>query len=77
MIGWLHTDSLNGERDAEMTEKKIGKEPDQEGPDQEPLCQRWKEELSNPIMEGHDVAFPIRAGRTLPSKYARTSIAQS
>jgi len=38
VIGWLHTDSLNGEGNAEMTEKKIGEEPDQEDPDQEPSC---------------------------------------
>jgi hypothetical protein len=32
-IGWLHTDPLNRERNAEKTEKKIGEERDQEYPD--------------------------------------------
>ena len=36
-----------------MTEKKIGEEPDQEDPDQEPSCKRGKEESSNPVMDGH------------------------
>jgi hypothetical protein len=35
VIGWLHTDSLNPERDAEVTEKNVGEECHQEDPDQE------------------------------------------
>jgi len=38
VIGWLHTDSLNAEWNAEMTEKEIGEEPNQEDPDQELPC---------------------------------------
>jgi hypothetical protein len=34
-IGWLHTDPLNRERNADKTEKKIGAERDQKDPDQE------------------------------------------
>jgi hypothetical protein len=34
-IGWLHTDPLSRERNAEKTEKKIGEERDQKDPDQE------------------------------------------
>jgi hypothetical protein len=56
VIGWLHTDPLNGEGDAEITEKKIGEEGDQEGPDQELGCDRGKKELSNLIIEGHSVS---------------------
>jgi hypothetical protein len=35
VIGWLHADSLNRERDAEVAKKKIGEERNQGDPDQE------------------------------------------
>jgi hypothetical protein len=37
-IGWLHTDPLNRERNAEKTEKKIGEERNQKDPDQKHGC---------------------------------------
>jgi hypothetical protein len=52
-IGWLHTDPLDRERDAEKTKKKIGKEGNQENPDQEHGCQRGQKELSNATMDSH------------------------
>jgi hypothetical protein len=55
VIGWLHTDPLNGEGDAEITEKKIGDEGDQGGPDQELRCDRGKKELSNLILDSHPI----------------------
>jgi hypothetical protein len=55
VIGWLHTDSLNRERDAEVTEKKIGEECNQGGPDQEPWRYRGKKELPDLVFGSHPV----------------------
>jgi hypothetical protein len=60
-IGWLHTDPLNRERNAEKTEKKIGANRDQKDPDQEHGRQRGEKELSNPAMDGHLISFAIGA----------------
>lgn len=38
VIGWFHTDSLNREGNAEITEKKIGEECYQGDSDQELRC---------------------------------------
>jgi hypothetical protein len=50
-IGWLHADSLDRERNAEKSKKEIGKEGNQENPDQEHGCQRGQKELSNAMMD--------------------------
>jgi len=49
-IGWLHTDSLNSEWDAEMAKKEVGPETDGSNPDQELRGQGRKEELTNPAI---------------------------
>lgn len=73
MIRWLHTDPLNGEGNAEMTEKKIGEEPDQEDPDQEPSCERGKKELLNSVIDGHDVRslIPLSLEKNASLRQAR------
>jgi hypothetical protein len=45
MISWLHTDSLNPKRDAEMAEENVGEERNQGDPDQELGCERREKEL--------------------------------
>jgi len=55
VIGWLHTDSLNPERDAEVTEKDIGEECNQADPEQELWCERGKKELSYPMTDSHPI----------------------
>jgi len=55
VIGWLHTDSLNRERDAEVTEKNVGEERNQGDPDQELWCERRKKEFSDLMMDTHPI----------------------
>jgi hypothetical protein len=52
-IGWLHTDPLNRERNAEKTEKKISAQRDQKDPDQEHGRQRGEKEFPNSPMDNH------------------------
>jgi 23S rRNA A1618 N6-methylase RlmF len=55
VIGWFHTDSLNRERDAEVTEKNIGEECNQGDPDQELWCERGEKEFSDLMTDSHPV----------------------
>jgi hypothetical protein len=55
VIGWFHTDSLNPEGDAEVTEKNIGEECNQGDPEQELSCERRKKELSYLMTDSHPV----------------------
>jgi hypothetical protein len=55
MVGGLHTDSLNGERNTKITKKKIGSECNQTDPNQKLECQGREKELSNFMRDSHSV----------------------
>jgi 23S rRNA A1618 N6-methylase RlmF len=59
VVGWLHTDSANEKRDAEITEKKIGQERNRGNPDQELWCDGGKKELPDLLMDIHSLRLRI------------------
>ncbi len=66
MIGRLHARPLDRERDADLSEKKIGRKSNEADADQEPGRQGGKEELTNSFLHACIIKPQAAIGQSSP-----------